>query len=552
MANLDTLQSNSTHSSELTAELTLVRVLSFFSDHWRAIVYPAVLTGLIVGGLWYLFSPKQYSTSTVLVISPPKFASSLKPSTLTVQGYQELMRSDAVINETCRRLRLNGTLSVKGQLQIDQDIHVRIFTARTAEQTSLAPMLEILASGKTPEQAAAIANAWAEVFLERNRQMASESTLPTVQFVEEQYAASRDALSKARAERVRAANDFHRRWNEAYSHWDQRINEFLREGSVLIATESAENRRLLDHFSRICRELTGATTSQRPTNGDTAGSELSGVSVHALSGALPKRTVPQDRSHELIAIHDQLQQKQIRLDSARQQLASLMGYKYVPPKLDWMALETMEKEGEAVKRRVDEHKELVSNEPVEDAVHAHLRLRVADMYLEANALAHQAADLVRELTSSYAGGLDNGASAATQPANDAALGIEKLAERNERLSCLLDERGRELADLLRQQQRELDGLARAREMELDALGRKIKSMQLFHDQLSANAYQAALAKAQLNIADVQLAAPAIAPDNAQPRGTATKALLASVVAAVCGLLVALTREVRQRERLGLL
>ena len=91
-------------------ELSFADVVAFFQRHWRLIFGTAFAAGFLTGLVVILFVPRSYEASATLVIVPPKFASDLKPSTLTVQGYQQLLESDAVIAETRRRLVAKGQI----------------------------------------------------------------------------------------------------------------------------------------------------------------------------------------------------------------------------------------------------------------------------------------------------------------------------------------------------------------------------------------------------------------------------------------------------------
>src|SRR5262245_22301719 len=74
------------------------------SRHWKAVFAAALLSGLVTAGTLFLLVPRKYEASATLVIVPPKVSSDLKPPTLTIQGYQKLLESDSVLEETKRRL----------------------------------------------------------------------------------------------------------------------------------------------------------------------------------------------------------------------------------------------------------------------------------------------------------------------------------------------------------------------------------------------------------------------------------------------------------------
>ena len=91
-------------------ELSFADIVAFFQRHWRLIFGTAFAAGLLTALVVILFVPRKYEAAATLIIVPPKFASDLKPSTLTVQGYQQLLESDAVIAEARQRLIAGGVL----------------------------------------------------------------------------------------------------------------------------------------------------------------------------------------------------------------------------------------------------------------------------------------------------------------------------------------------------------------------------------------------------------------------------------------------------------
>ena len=109
----------------------------------------------------------------------------------------------------------------------------------------------------------------------------------------------------------------------------------------------------------------------------------------------------------------------------------------------------------------------------------------------------------------------------------------------------------EQAELSRQQQRELGELKREHTLQLGQLERDVAHQQALYAELATNANQAALAKAQQDVEDVRLGAPAMSIDRPLPRGTRLKTILALFVGGLIGLLVAVLREVFVRSDAGM-
>ena len=87
-----------------TDELSLVQLVRFFLRHWRLIAGMALAAGVTAAFYMAVSATHTYEASATLVIVSPSFSSGLKPPTLTVQGYQKLLESDAVLAEAKKRL----------------------------------------------------------------------------------------------------------------------------------------------------------------------------------------------------------------------------------------------------------------------------------------------------------------------------------------------------------------------------------------------------------------------------------------------------------------
>src|SRR5664280_1214939 len=234
-------------------ELSFADIVAFFRRHWRLIFGTAFAAGLVTGLFVILFVGHSYEAAATLIIVPPKFASDLKPSTLTVQGYQQLLESDAVIAEARKRLIASGVLRADSVLQLGREINTKIFASRRAEETVLAPMLQAVARARSGEQAAAIANEWANVFLERTRELVAGTTSSTVQYIDTQFPQTKATLEKLQDSSVLAANTFQRQANETTNRWDSRLATFSQETQALLASHEDETRKLVATYDEQTR-----------------------------------------------------------------------------------------------------------------------------------------------------------------------------------------------------------------------------------------------------------------------------------------------------------
>ena len=499
-------------------DLTLVDVVHFFRRNIKLIVGTAVAAGLVTGAFLLLTVGRTYEASATLIIVPPRFSSDLKPQTLTVKSYQTILESDAVIAEARKRLVARGVLPGDMPLRIDKELETRIFVSRRAEEINLAPMLQVVARGKTGEQAAAIANTWAEVFLERTRELVAGTTSSTVKFIDEQYPQIRDSLAKLEDARVIEANTLQKQFNEAATRWGDRITTFKGETSSLVSSFRAETRRLVEEF-----------TSQR--NIDSRKAQLAAL-----------RRAYGELQEEQARVASLLQLKQLQLDAARKQLAEtpalLTLQKAMTDDALWRSL------GDSKSSTVDwkalQQRSLATQQI--NPVHTDLSGKVAEIEMDVNAMVPRAAAMATDLEriNSEMRALEN-----RVRTDDAEL--EKVTrEREAGLQRLGQDRDNKLEELTRNRDEELDGIKREMDTRLGQFDRNINQQRDLFDQLAKNYNQALLAKGEQGIEDMRLGAPAVPPAQAQPRGRAMKSVFATILGGMLGWGFALLRETLQK------
>ena len=495
-------------------ELSFTDIVAFFHRHWQLIFGAAALAAIATVAVLLVAIQRKYEASATLVIVPPRFSSDLKPETLTVQGYQQILESDAVIGEARRKLIAKGVIPAGSLLRLGRELRTNIFVSRRAEETTLAPMLQAVARARTGEQAATIANTWAEVFLERTRGLMAGSTSSTVKFIDSEYPKARDDLAKLEDTRVTEANALQRRRDDVATSWDDKISAFKNGTTQLVSNDQVETRRLIETF-------------QSAHNLDSKEAQLKAL-----------RKAYADLQDEQARVASQLQLKQLQLEAARRQLAatpplvtlqkamtddamwrSVAGGKEETP--DWKALQ---------------QRSLVTQEV--NPVYTSLSAKTAEIEMDVNAMTPRAAGLTKDLDriSSEMKSLET-----NLRGEEASL--EKLQrEREAGLAQLQEQRANALATLQRDRQGELDGLKLEADARLAQLDRDITQKRQLFDRLAANYTQALLAKGQQDVEDVSLAAPAVPPQVPEPRGLATKGLLAAMIGGLLGLGAALVRE----------
>ncbi len=498
----------------LPGELTLADLVVFFRRHWGLIFGLALAAGLVTALVVLVFVPRSYEASATLVVVPPKFSSDLRPATLTVQGYQQILESGAVIAEAKKRLEAKGVLGPNDYLRLGREITTRIFASRRAEETVLTPMIEVIARGRSPQQASAIANEWAAVLLERAREVMAGSTSDSVQLIDRQFPEARAALEKLEQQRGETQDAFQERYNDAVAAWDGKITAYKNETTDLLATYRTGSAQLL-----------GAYSADKNL-------ETRKVRLDAL------RKAYSDLQDEQARVSSLLDQQKLQLDAVRKQLAATPQYLEVRKAISddalWQALANGR--GKPVDWPDLQKRSLVSQQF--NPIYQDLANRASKAETDVAALEPRAEQLkstiehlsseVQRLEQEY--GID-------------AVGLEKLKQqRAAGLEGLQDNRGNGLATLLRDKQGELDGISREREVRLTQFTRDVSHQQDLYSDLAKASNQAMLAKAQQGSEDVRLVSPAVPPETPTARGLASKTVLATIFGGLLGLGVALVRQ----------
>jgi uncharacterized protein involved in exopolysaccharide biosynthesis len=500
-------------TSDVLGVVVLADLVRFFRRNWRLVFGAALLAGAATGVV-VLILGRQYEAVATLVIVPPTVRSDLKPPTLSVQSYQEILESDAVIGEARKRLIEKGTLPADKLLRLGHELQTRIFVSRRAEDTALAPMLQAVARGRTGEQAAVIANTWAAVFVERTHELMGGTTSATVQYIETQYPDVRDGLTKLEDQRLLTANELQRKYDQRATDWDKRITVFGNQTTGLVAAYEAETRRLKEEYTSA-------------HNLDSRKAQLDAL-----------RKAYSDLQDEQARVTSQLQLKQLQLEAARKQLAE------TPPVVTLQKAIT----DDALWRSVTDSRNgapdwkalqgrSMSSQEV-NPTYTSLAAKVADIEMDVNSMVPRAKSLASDLQR-----LDGEMKELETSYRTDDVGLDKLTrQRQAGLAQLKAQRDNELAALTRSSQSELAAMKSESDMRLAQLDRNIAQQRDLFGDLEKNYNQALLAKAQENMEDVRLGAAAVAPQAPRPRGLLLKSSLAAVLGGILGLGAALVRE----------
>jgi uncharacterized protein involved in exopolysaccharide biosynthesis len=467
----------------------------------------AIITVLVV--FWVL--PPTFEASATLIVVPPTYSSELKPPALSVQGYDRLLKSDVVIAETNRRLIERGILKEDHALAVGDELETRIFVSRRAEETSLAPIIEATGRTSSASGAAAMANVWAETFLTHSRKLLAGSTLPTVEFIEQQYKEHDEHLKSLGEERASTANDYQERLDRLRGEWDLRIDEasgrwdrdlvdLKKSTEDGVASYQIDTRKVIEssagaRYGPPRRAAAVAPTDAPSSSPSGAEPDLRAKIRQLVAGRVQLAQTPQFLLVEKAVNDDALWQAMTLSQSSPFELQQLIG------------------------------RSLVSQEV--NPVHNDLALRVADLEQQI-----ESAPTVDETVAALVASLE-------KLQRERSSGLAKLlADRGIGLDAKRREKVLGLAELQRQQDRAILSLQRERDLALDALDRQLFHAKAIFDDLAKNHNQAVLARAQQDLGDVRLGSPAEPPLQPASRHLVLRVGLAALMGALAGVVVA--------------
>jgi capsular polysaccharide biosynthesis protein len=494
--------------------MTLAGVVGFLRRNLGIVLVPAVVVSLTVFCVVRFIVPDLYEASATLVIVPPAFSSELTPSSLTVQGYQKLLESDVVIADTNTQLGEAGSVAERAPLQLGRDLSTRIFVSRRAEETSLAPMVQVVSHVSDPQLAQDAANTWADVFLRRVDTIMTGTTTSSVELIEVQYPQARERLHELESESTKTKNSYQARYNRLEDEWNDRITAHKNTTTRELSAQEAETTRILEEL-RTDSDID--TLRQRVTALQSAYSSLQDEQARVESN-LRLRQLQLESAHE--RLHDTPRFTVTRKAITDEALWGLVADAPVED-VDWRALQ---------------QRQLTSQEinPVYDS----LLMQVNELEIQVNSLAPRASQLDADL-----GRIADQLRTISGQLGEASAGYDAVEhQRHADYSVHVEGQANELADLERAKQEVLDALKMEWDMRTGQIGREISQQRDFFIKLAQSFNQAQLAKAQSGQEAVRLGAPAVRPSVPLPKGTMTKGFIGLMLGGILGLVLAAIRE----------
>jgi uncharacterized protein involved in exopolysaccharide biosynthesis len=481
-------------------EISLAEIVGFFKRQWLTIAAGAVLAvAVTVVYLGLLVHPLFTSTATLVVVSPT-FAPEPEGGELSLQGYQRLLDSGAVRAQTGHQLQEEQILEPGEPFRLQS----QIFISRRQDTTALAPVLELGGYAKSPEKAAAVANTWAEVFIDMTEELATSATTASVEVLEGEYAEVMVSLEEKETELQALETDFQSELDRTANAWSRSLVAAKAKTADLVAEHQNATRVLMTDLleARLGGEEQGNLRVTAPVQAKLR--QLAAVRIQLAQTSplmiLEAKTSVIGRGAEAAASGPVVV------------VERATGEETVSDKL------TFRSPGSVGVGRFEERTETV---PEIDPNYGELAMRAAELELE-----------LRELVT------DDWGPVAALTAELEQLQRQRLAQ----LEQLREERGVERAALERKRRRELDAISRRQRGKIAGLQRSITELEGLATGLVAGKSEALLSQVQEDTGAVRVAASAVPTGQRDSRQIRLMALLAAFAGGVLGFVVALFRE----------
>lgn len=187
-----------------------------------------VLVTLLCGVLAFLGSqllPKQYRAVATLFIQPPLFASELRPEPLSVESYQSIVQSPAILEMTRQELVQGGAIDPEAPIgSMETEIHL----SRTRNE-GFTPIIDLVVKSESPALAKLVANTWADVAIRESAGLATRGRESTLEFIQREYPTARQRLEDVEKELREAEDRYERELHALQNSWGDRIVAFQKE-----------------------------------------------------------------------------------------------------------------------------------------------------------------------------------------------------------------------------------------------------------------------------------------------------------------------------------
>ncbi|MBL0943587.1 MAG: chain length determinant protein EpsF [Hydrogenophaga sp.] len=281
-----------------------------------------VTFALVVGATatWSLLSPRQYTAtaSVVLDVKSPDPVSGMMLAGLMAPGYMatqvDIIKSDRVARRVVRSLRMDSSAAVQAQWAEDTGgrgnlvdwLSERIKLPLEVKPSRESNVINIEYVGNDPQFAAAVANAFAQAYVDVNVELRTEPARQYAGFFDEQTRAARERLEKAQA----ALSDYQQR--HGITSVDERLD-----------FETAKLNETSSQLTAIQASTTDSQSKRLRNDGASLAEVMQSPLINGLKADIARQEARlNEASINLGANHPQFQRMQTELNALREQLSA--------------------------------------------------------------------------------------------------------------------------------------------------------------------------------------------------------------------------------------
>ncbi|MDY7092847.1 MAG: hypothetical protein SX243_07740 [Acidobacteriota bacterium] len=214
----------------------------------RSVLVPAVVLALVAGlavGLWVQFlMPPRYLAAAVLLV--PGTGNRSGANFLGLQGYQQLLESDEIVQRTAQRV--SETFPDRS---VEPEIGRELLTRRIGDGRGgpeAARLLRVEARGQEPDVTAALAETWVTVFLDKCADLADRGFDERTAELDEKLEEAEAEEALLTTERQRLSSLIDGSYQDAVLAWDRRLAEQRAAARRELATFDEETAELVAAF----------------------------------------------------------------------------------------------------------------------------------------------------------------------------------------------------------------------------------------------------------------------------------------------------------------
>jgi uncharacterized protein involved in exopolysaccharide biosynthesis len=176
----------------------LLQLISLLKKKFILLGGGALFCGILAAVI-SLTLPEVYEAQSTLLIMPQKFQEDIQQQqqSYTPITYQNLLMTKDMAKQIIDRLKLKNMKIEQLLESLKTEV---VMEERGLNQRSYSPIIKLIARGKTPQQAALIANTWAELFVEQNGMLTSRESELSYDFLTSQFTQTTTALQEAEAQ----------------------------------------------------------------------------------------------------------------------------------------------------------------------------------------------------------------------------------------------------------------------------------------------------------------------------------------------------------------